>query len=107
MASSTSERAGATSGRDAATADLDLLAGWIGDETLAGFEQRHLRRAPLARPGTVADAARRFLDWPRLGRVLAADHPPADVLVVARGKLLSLPPPRSGAQLRPLLDAGA
>lgn len=70
--------------------------------SLDEFRARYLGRAAHARPGTTHDALG-ILDWHALGRVLA-EHP--DVLVVAGGQLLTLPPPRSLAALVEYLRAG-
>lgn len=99
MAESTAARATAPGPGDAP------LPAWLGDLPLAAFAARHLGRCALARPGSTV-AARALLDWSVLARVLAARAPDADVLVVARGRLLPLPPPRDLRSLRRLLDAG-
>ncbi len=62
-------------------------------------------REPIAQPGTARGAIPLF-DEAVLERVLASREPPPDVLVVARGRLLPLPAPRSLAELRAYLARG-
>jgi 50S ribosomal protein L16 3-hydroxylase len=81
-----------------------VLQEWLGLLSVGAFLQHHLGRMPLARPATVADP-RSLLDWEILDAVLAADPAP-DVLVVAAGKLLPLPPPRSINGVRDYLRRG-
>lgn len=59
----------------------------------------------MARPGTALGSIH-LLDQTVLGRVLAVSDPPPDVLVVARGRLLPLPAPRSLGELRSYLSRG-
>jgi 50S ribosomal protein L16 3-hydroxylase len=73
---------------------------WLAPLTLDEFRSTYLQRAPIARPGSAAGAP---LDWSVLDRVLAARP---DVLVVARGQLLPLPPPRCATELRAYLRVG-
>lgn len=79
-----------------------MLADWLGPASLDEFRARSLRTAPEVRPAT-ALAACEVLDWGILDRVL---HTADDVLVVSRGQLLPVPPPRSIAELRGYLAAG-
>src|SRR3954465_1035216 len=79
-----------------------MLTEWLGPAALDEVCARSLRTAPDARPAT-ALAARGVLDWEILDRVLRTAD---DVLVVARGQLLPVPPPRSNAELRGYLAAG-
>lgn len=81
-----------------------MLDAWLGRCSLDSFRRDHLRRSPLACPSTVA-RAESLLDWDLLGAVLAAEPAP-DVLVVAAGRLLRLPVPRSLAALRVHLRRG-
>jgi len=85
--------------------DLDLLRAWLGPLPVERFAAEHLGRDPVARPGTAASATS-LLDWDVLARVLAAEDPRPDVLVVARGRLLPLPAPRSLETLRGYLARG-
>src|SRR3954469_2273374 len=82
---------------------MRLLQTLLGDVSLAEFRTRYLGRAPLAAP----DCARPFAsvcDWKALDGMLASD--PDDVLVVAGGRLLQAPPPRSVAELRAYFAVG-
>ncbi len=82
-----------------------MLADWLGPTSLATFRSTHLGRRPLAHAGTTA-AAVAALDWDVLGRMLAAPSRRADLLVVARGRLLDVAPPPSLAALQALLGQG-
>src|SRR5690349_5083983 len=77
-----------------------MLAAWLGGVSEDTFCDEYLRRAPLARAGTVSPA---LLDWALLARVLAAKP---DVLVVAKGKLLPFPPPTELVELRAYFRIG-
>ncbi|HUQ04132.1 MAG TPA: cupin domain-containing protein [Kofleriaceae bacterium] len=71
---------------------------------MSQFRSAFLGRAPCAAPSTgTGDLA--LFGWEVLDRVLAA-RPAPDVLVVARGQLLPLPPPRSALETRTLMEAG-
>jgi 50S ribosomal protein L16 3-hydroxylase len=82
---------------------VDLLQSWLGDVSVAQFRADHLGRHPLARPNT-AQSIVEACNWNVLDRALTRG--PDDILVVARGKLLDLPPPRSMPQLRALFGLG-
>jgi 50S ribosomal protein L16 3-hydroxylase len=79
-----------------------MLRGWLGSTTLETFRAQHLQRAPLASPTTVS---RSLLDWSLLDEVLAVDPAP-DALVVARGRHLPVPAPRSLAELKAYFELG-
>lgn len=79
-----------------------MLSDWLGAMTLEEFRERNLRRQPATQPGT-AGSARAVLDRAALGRVLR-DGP--DTLVVRRGRLLPLSPPRTLRELDGYLVAG-
>lgn len=81
-----------------------MLAAWLGDLTVKDFRARHLGREPLARPGTAASALPLFT-FDVLGEVLAAELRP-DVLVVAQGRLLERPPPRTVPEVHALFAEG-
>lgn len=81
-----------------------MLQRWLGAMPLDAFRAEHLQQRPLARPSTVVDP-HALMDWDLLGEVLAADPAP-DVLVVAGGKLLPFPRPRSLDELRAYLRIG-
>jgi hypothetical protein len=78
------------------------LAEWLGDISTDDFRSQYLRRAPVAQPAT-ALGARSLMDWEALERVLGCDP---DALVVARGRLLSMPAPRSLVELCDYFAAG-
>lgn len=77
---------------------------WLGDTTIEQFHSQYLGRAAFAAPATVS-VHPSLLDWELLATVLVADVAP-DVLVVAKGQLLPLPPPRSLDELRAYLRMG-
>jgi 50S ribosomal protein L16 3-hydroxylase len=79
-----------------------MLVDWLGRMPIDEFRSRFLRIAPTAQPGT-ALAARSLLDWHVLDRVLRAAP---DVLVVSRGALLSIPPPRTVHELAEYFAGG-
>lgn len=79
-----------------------LLETWLAPIALGEFRTHHLRQGALARAGTTASSAE-LLDWAVLERVLAAG---ADTLVVAKGKLLAEPAPRTLEQVGALLNRG-
>jgi ribosomal protein L16 Arg81 hydroxylase len=81
-----------------------MLRSWLGSTTLDSFRQQHLRQAPLGQPSAIADP-RSLLDWDLLGAVLASDVPP-DAIVVAGGKQLPFPTPRSVDELRAYFRMG-
>jgi 50S ribosomal protein L16 3-hydroxylase len=75
------------------------------------FDTHFFRRAPCAQAGAASGLVHLF-DWSTLDRVLARDaegnERESDVLVVNRGKILkSQAAPRSLAEARPVMDAGA
>lgn len=79
-----------------------MLREWLAPTPVAEFARTHLQRRPCAAAGTTAGAVA-IGDWDLLGRVLAAGP---DVLVVTRGSLLAVEPPRSLAELGVLMAAG-
>jgi 50S ribosomal protein L16 3-hydroxylase len=81
-----------------------VLQNWLGTMQLEQFCARHLGRVPLARPNA-ARATIAACDWDVFGRLLASR--PDDALVVARGRLLDAPLPRSLSELRALFSLGA
>jgi hypothetical protein len=82
-----------------------MLAAWLGPTPLAAFRATHLGRTPLAHAGTTTVAAP-LLDWDVVGRLLASPGRRAELLVVARGRLLDVAVPRSLAALRALMRDG-
>jgi 50S ribosomal protein L16 3-hydroxylase len=81
-----------------------MLATWLGSTSLDAFRDQHLQRAPVAVASTIDDP-RSLLDWDLLAAVLGGEPAP-DVLVVARGQLLPLPPPRALDELRAYFRMG-
>jgi hypothetical protein len=78
------------------------LTDWLGDVALDDFRKRYLHVAPLAQPMTTL-SSQALLDWAALDRLLARTP---DALVVARGRLLRMPQPRSVIELRGYFEAG-
>jgi 50S ribosomal protein L16 3-hydroxylase len=81
-----------------------LLNDWLAPDGLDWFRRTHFQREPFARPG-VARAAIGVLDWQTIDRVLRSPEP-LDVMTVTGGELRHLPPPRSLAEARALMQAG-
>jgi hypothetical protein len=79
-----------------------LLHEWLGATSVDEFVHEHFHRAPLA-VASRAEPSVPLLGWSNLRTVL--EHAP-DVLVVARGDLLPVPPPRSLGALRQLMRRG-
>ena len=80
-----------------------VLQRWLGDVSIAHFRAEHSGRVPIARP-SCAHAETRACTWHTLHCLLAAGS--RDVLVVARGRLLDEPAPRSLSELRDLFAIG-
>ncbi|MGE0402284.1 MAG: cupin domain-containing protein [Kofleriaceae bacterium] len=76
---------------------VTLVETWLAPMGLERFGREYVHHAALALPGT-ADSARELLDWNVLHAVLVSEPPP-DVLVVARGELVPVPPPRTAREL--------
>lgn len=81
-----------------------MLEQWLAPLPVPVFVTEFLGKRPLAMPGT-ARAAVPLLDWGILDGILGRCRP-ADVLVVAAGEVLDLPPPRSLAETRALMARG-
>jgi hypothetical protein len=79
-----------------------MLRDWLGSVSLDEFCARTLRTTAVAQPATTL-AARALLDWEIVDRVLRRDP---DTLVVTRGRLLPVPPPRTLGELRGYLATG-
>jgi 50S ribosomal protein L16 3-hydroxylase len=77
---------------------------WIAPMSVTEFRTQHLRRVPFAAAGSASTIVS-MLDWQTVGRVLerAAAR---DVLVVTRGQLLNVPPPRSLTEARAIMRTG-
>ena len=82
---------------------MGALQHWLGPLPVDRFRAEHLGRRPCAGSGSAGDVVP-ACDWQILDRLLAAQ--PADLLVVARGRLLDIPPPRSLGQLRVMFAQG-
>jgi 50S ribosomal protein L16 3-hydroxylase len=81
-----------------------MLGQWLNCTEVLSFARDYLRKAPFASPSTARDAMALF-NWNTLEQLLI-EHPSADILVVARGKLLDLPRPRGLAETRALMVQG-
>lgn len=79
-----------------------MLREWLGGVTVEEFGDAYFHRAAIAQPAS-AKGAVPLLDWAVLDRVLGVDP---EVLVVAQGQLLPLPPPRSVRALRAYFSMG-
>lgn len=83
---------------------MRVLQQWLASTPVQTFIAECLGKQPVAMPGT-ARGALPLLDWDVLDCILGRCRP-ADVLVVARGEMLSAPPPRSLAEARALMRRG-
>jgi 50S ribosomal protein L16 3-hydroxylase len=81
-----------------------MLRDWLGDLSLDAFRATHLGCQAWARPG-VALGQTPLFDWSALGRIL--EHGDLDLIAVARGQFLDVPPPRSLDAARAMLATGA
>ena len=81
-----------------------MLDEWLSPMPVRSFARQLLRKRPYASPSSARGAVHIF-QWATLEKFLQL-HTSADILVIARGKLLDLPVPRSSAALRGLLAAG-
>src|SRR5687767_8585182 len=81
-----------------------MLRDWLGGTSLDAFRAHYLQRAPIAASSVIGDP-RSLLDWDVLGAVLAAASA-SDVLVVAAGRHLPVPVPRSLVELRAYFRLG-
>jgi 50S ribosomal protein L16 3-hydroxylase len=82
-----------------------MLDEWLSPMPVRSFARQFLRTQPYASPFSARSAVHVF-QWATLENFLQ-QHTAADILVIARGKLVDLPPPRTPAALRALLAAGA
>ena len=82
---------------------MGLLSTWLGDLSVARFVRSHLGSMPHAQPGSATGALSRCT-WESLGALLANDP---DLIVVSRGKALTLPAPRSLAGVHAHFARGA
>ena len=81
-----------------------MLDEWLSPMTFSLFARDYLRKQPLPKPSSARNAIAVF-GWGTLERLLSND-PAADLLVIARGKLVDLPRPRTLAEVRALLLKG-
>jgi 50S ribosomal protein L16 3-hydroxylase len=80
-----------------------MLASWLGPMRIEDFVATHVGRQAWASPGVAVDACALF-DWATLDRLLGI--PGIDLLVVAKGLLCDVPPPRALGEARALLQQG-
>lgn len=83
---------------------LTMLAEWLIPMTVSLFSRDYLRKQPFARPSSAHTAIPAF-GWGTLARLLT-DDPAADLLVIARGKLVDVPRPKTLEEVRALLLEG-
>jgi hypothetical protein len=81
-----------------------MLDEWLRPMSIGLFARDYLRKNPYASPSS-AHSATRLFEWSTLERLLT-QHPAADVLVVARGKLIDTPTPCTLAEAQALLAEG-
>jgi ribosomal protein L16 Arg81 hydroxylase len=81
-----------------------MLQQWLSPTPVAEFVRTHLRQQPAARPDAARLAMPRF-DWNTLDRVLRVEPEP-DLIVIAKGKPVEGPAPRSLADVRALMKNG-
>ncbi len=81
-----------------------MLKQWLAPIPVQAFVTEFLSKQPVAMPGTARDAVP-LLDWDVLDCILGRCAP-EEVLVVARGEKLEIPPPRSLEELRALMARG-
>ena len=80
-----------------------MLSAWLEPIPVDAFVRRQVGKAPFAMAGAAAGTVPVF-GWDTLQRVLQGDRP--DVLVVARGKLVDAPVPKTLDAVRALLATG-
>jgi hypothetical protein len=80
-----------------------MLDQWLSRMSVSSFTRDYLRTQPYASPSS-ASRARRIFGWNTLDQLLTRNPP--DVLVVARGKLLEPPTPKSLGEALDLLASG-
>jgi 50S ribosomal protein L16 3-hydroxylase len=83
---------------------MGVLQSWLGGLPLPEFRSSYLGKVPFAQAGTAA-ATLSVLTWQSLDQILSAPDTP-DLLVVAKGKPLDLPAPRSLGELERLFAEG-
>jgi hypothetical protein len=80
-----------------------MLDQWLKPTPVSLFVREYLRRQPYAAPSSALDVLR-FFTSDKLEIILSREG--ADILVVARGKLVPEPVPRSMVELRALTSRG-
>jgi hypothetical protein len=80
-----------------------MLDQWLGPMSVSLFARDYLRAQPYASPSSACRAMPIF-GWDALDRLLIRNPP--DVLVVARGKLLEVPTPRTLGEALDLVTSG-
>jgi ribosomal protein L16 Arg81 hydroxylase len=80
-----------------------MLEEWLNPMSVSSFARDYLRTQPYASPSS-ANRAMPIFGWDTLDQLLTRNPP--DVLVVAQGKLLELPSPRSLGEALDLLTSG-
>lgn len=80
-----------------------MLEEWLNPMSVSSFTRDYLRTQPYASPSS-ASRAMPIFGWGTLDQLLARNPP--DVLVVARGKLLQLPTPKTLIEALDLLASG-
>jgi ribosomal protein L16 Arg81 hydroxylase len=81
-----------------------ILDRWLATLASPDFRREVFERAPHAEPNTAREAIP-FLNWETVARLLAVCTPD-DVLIAKTGKLLEVPAPRTGEEVRAMLDEG-
>jgi 50S ribosomal protein L16 3-hydroxylase len=80
-----------------------MLDEWLSPMSVSVFARDYLRKQPFASPSSARIAIPVF-GWGTLERLLTND--PGDLLVIARGKLVDVPAPKTLAEVRALLLEG-
>ncbi len=81
-----------------------MLTEWLAPDDLASFMRTQFQTAPLARPSAARNAVA-ALNWETVDRVLRSQRP-LDIMTVRSGQLQNVPPPRTLADARALMNAG-
>jgi hypothetical protein len=81
-----------------------MLDEWLSPMSVSLFARDYLRKQPFASPSSARTAIPVF-GWGTLEGLLTND-PAADLLVIARGKLVDLPAPKTLTEVRALLLEG-
>ena len=87
---------------DTGAGEATMIRNWLAPMPLESFLATHFEREPFVQPSTAAEAVP-LLDWPAVGRLLAAK---ADVLAVRKGRLVPETAPAHLEAARDLLREG-